>query len=320
MSNDTPDLSRWSRRPRGEPNLCDYQHHNRHAYETDRRVTGAHRRAVHSPSTCLLVKYEMLMSERDANATVRRYSMMADASPLPSVFVAVDTPDVGKAQALLKQVCVAGVGVKLGLEFFSANGSQGVKAVQEAAPGVPLFLDLKFHDIPNTVAGAVKSVVPLGLTIINVHASGGAPMMRAAVQAAEEAARAAGVPRPLVIAVTVLTSMDEIDLKAVGQSVPADEQVIRLASLAKECGMDGVVCSAREIGLIRQACGPDFVLVVPGIRPAGSAQGDQKRVMTPADAMRAGATSLVVGRPITSSDDPSSAAQAIVNECKLSSK
>ena len=139
-------------------------------------------------------------------------------------------------------------------------------------------------------------------------------MMKAAAAAAAEEAKRAGVPKPTMLAVTVLTSMDDSDLSAVGQTPPAREQVVRLAKLAQECGMDGVVCSAEEISAIRQACGKEFVLVVPGIRPAGSAQGDQKRVMTPSEAMAAGATSLVVGRPITTADNPAQAAQAIVAE------
>ena len=234
---------------------------------------------------------------------------------LPAVFAAVDTPDLAAAEKLAAQLASSsGLGIKLGLEFFCANGGTGVSRVAAAAPGAAIFLDLKFHDIPNTVAGAVRAVVPLQPTIINVHAAGGPAMMRAAVAAATEAAQAHGVAKPTVIAVTVLTSLDDTDLQAVGQVGPAADQVVRLAKLAQECGMDGVVCSSHEIGAIRAACGPSFVLVVPGIRPAGGAVGDQKRVMTPADAMRAGASSLVVGRPITQADDPARAAQEIVGE------
>ena len=249
---------------------------------------------------------------------------MADT---PKVFAAVDTPDVEAAKRLAATLHGAGCGIKLGLEFYSANGGAGVTAVMGAASGddnrresrPALFLDLKFHDIPNTVAGAIRAVVPLRPTIVNVHAAGGPAMMRAAVAAASEAAEKHGVPRPRVIAVTVLTSMDDDDLSAVGQATPAEAQVVRLAKLAQSCGMDGVVCSACEIAPIRAACGPEFALVVPGIRPAGSAQGDQKRVMTPRDAMGAGATSLVVGRPITTADDPAAAARAIVAEAEMPS-
>ena len=234
--------------------------------------------------------------------------------PLPAVFVAIDTPNLAAACELVGSLHMPDLGVKLGLEFFSAHGSAGVRSVMEAAGGAALFLDLKFHDIPNTVAGAIRATTGLGPALLNVHAGGGPAMMRAAVAAAAEEAQRAGVPKPTLLAVTVLTSMDDSDLTAVGQTPPAREQVVRLAKLAQECGMDGVVCSSHEIGAIRAACGPSFVLVVPGIRPAGGAVGDQKRVMTPADAMRAGASSLVVGRPITQADDPARAAQEIVGE------
>ncbi len=185
---------------------------------------------------------------------------------------------------------------------------------------IPIFLDLKFHDIPNTVAGAIRAVVPLAPAVVNVHASGGPTMMRAAAAAATEAAAKAGVARPAVLAVTVLTSMDESDLSAVGQTGAPEEQVVRLAKLAQECGMDGVVCSAREIAPIRAACGADFLLVVPGIRPAGSQQGDQKRVLTPAEAVKAGASSLVVGRPITQAAEPRQAAAAILEEANAAAQ
>jgi len=191
--------------------------------------------------------------------------------------------------------------------------------VQAAAPSVPIFLDLKFHDIPNTVAGVVRSVTPLAPTLFTVHASGGEAMLRAAVQAASEQAAALGVARPMVLAVTVLTSMDDGDLTAVGQSPPAEQQVVRLATLAKSCGVDGVVCSAREIAPIRAALGSDFILVVPGIRPAGGVVGDQKRVVTPAVAMEAGASCLVVGRPITQAEQPLQAAHAILDEINTAS-
>ena len=235
------------------------------------------------------------------------------AAPLPRVFAAVDTPDVEAAKRLAAQIALPDLGIKLGLEFFGANGAAGVRAVSSAT-SAPIFLDLKFHDIPNTVAGVVRTVVPLRPSIINVHAGGGPAMMRAAADAAAEAAAKLGVPRPRVLAVTVLTSLDESDLEAVGQCTPVAEQVVRLAALAQQCGMDGVVCSAREIAPIRERCGDDFLLVVPGIRPAGGELGDQKRIMTPAEAMSAGATSLVVGRPITKAEDPADAARAIVEE------
>mmetsp|Transcript_34182 Transcript_34182/g.113151 ORF Transcript_34182/g.113151 Transcript_34182/m.113151 type:complete len:243 (-) Transcript_34182:269-997(-) len=232
------------------------------------------------------------------------------------VFVAVDTPDLEAATSMVGSLQMPGLGVKLGLEFFCAHGAAGVRSVVEAAGSAPLFLDLKFHDIPNTVAGAVRATVGLGAALLNVHAGGGPEMMRAAAAAAAEEAERLGVPRPAMLAVTVLTSLDDADLVAVGQAPPVREQVVRLAKLAKECGMDGVVCSAAEISAIREACGPTFQLVVPGIRPAGAAVGDQKRVMTPAQAMAAGATSLVVGRPITRADEPRAAAEAVVAEAR----
>ncbi|MDH3701313.1 MAG: orotidine-5'-phosphate decarboxylase [Alphaproteobacteria bacterium] len=228
------------------------------------------------------------------------------------VFVALDTPDIAQAVDLATQVADAVGGIKLGLEFVNANGPEGIRKIAEC--GLPVFLDLKFHDIPNTVAGAIRAVIPLAPRILNVHAGGGAAMMTAARDAADAAARAHGVAKPLVIAVTVLTSLDGDDLTAVGQIGPAATQARRLAVLARDCGLDGVVCSAREARDIRAACGPDFTLVVPGIRPSWSASDDQKRVASPAEAMRDGATYLVIGRPITEAPDPADAARRIVAE------
>jgi len=203
-------------------------------------------------------------------------------------------------------------GIKLGLEFFNAHGPSGVADV--AGGRGDLFLDLKYHDIPNTVAGAVRAATALRPMILNVHAGGGRAMMRAALEAAQGESARLGIPRPKVIAVTVLTSMDESDLDDVGQQGPAADQVVRLARLTRDCGLDGVVCSPREITAIRDACGPDFLLVVPGIRPAGSAAGDQKRVMTPRQAIDAGADWLVIGRPITGAPDPAAVAAEIAGE------
>ena len=246
---------------------------------------------------------------------LKRSKPTAAPEELPAVFVAVDTPDLSKAKATAAALNLPGIGIKLGLEFFAAHGADGVRAVMEAAgESALLFLDLKFHDIPNTVAGAIRATTGLCPVLLNVHAGGGPAMMRAAAKAAADEAERLGVPKPKMLAVTVLTSMDDSDLTAVGQKPPAREQVVRLAKLSQQCGMDGVVCSAEEIAAIRAACGPTFALVVPGIRPAGAAQGDQKRVMTPAEAMKAGATSLVVGRPITTAAVPSEAAAAIVAE------
>jgi orotidine-5'-phosphate decarboxylase len=231
------------------------------------------------------------------------------------ILVAIDTPDIDRARDLARRVGDAAGGIKLGLEFFNANGPEGVREV--AADQDNLFLDLKYHDIPNTVAGAVRAAVRLRPAILNVHAAGGPAMMRAARQAAAEEAADLGVKRPLVIAVTVLTSLDDADLESVGQAGPVADQVIRLAALARECGLDGVVCSPREIVSVRAACGPGFTLVVPGIRSADAAKGDQKRVMTPAEALAAGADWLVIGRPITGAPDPAEAARAVAAELAL---
>ena len=228
------------------------------------------------------------------------------------VFVALDTPDIAQAVDLAAQVADAVGGLKLGLEFVNANGPDGIQTIAEC--GLPIFLDLKFHDIPNTVAGAIRAVIPLAPRILNVHAGGGAAMMTAARDAADAAARAHGVAKPLVIAVTVLTSLDADDLATVGQKGPAAVQARRLALLARDCGLDGVVCSAREVRDIRAACGPDFTLVVPGIRPSWSTSDDQKRVAGPAEAVRDGANYLVIGRPITEAPDPADAARRIVAE------
>ncbi|MBL6939672.1 MAG: orotidine-5'-phosphate decarboxylase [Alphaproteobacteria bacterium] len=223
------------------------------------------------------------------------------------VFVALDTPDLDKALELGRSLKDYVGGLKIGLEFITAHGPEGVRAV--VAIGLPVFADVKFHDIPNTVAAASRELARLGATIFNIHVSGGEVMMREAVAGAR-----AVDPRVMVVGVTVLTSIDNDILGAVGQRGPAAEQVVRLARLAKHAGLDGVVCSAQEIAAIRSACGPDFLLVTPGIRPAGAALADQRRVMTPAEAQRAGSDIMVIGRPITGAADPVAAARAIAAE------
>lgn len=223
------------------------------------------------------------------------------------VFVALDTPDLAKALAIANAVKPYVGGLKVGFEFMTALGPDAVRAI--VATGLPVFTDTKFHDIPNTVGAAAREIAKLGAAIFNVHASGGEAMLRAAVGEARSVN-----PKMKIIAVTVLTSLDDSDLEVVGQRGPAADQVVRLAKLTKACGLDGVVCSSKEIGVIRKACGPDFQLVVPGIRPAGADIGDQKRVMTPANAVRAGAHILVIGRPITGAADPAAAARAIAEE------
>jgi orotidine-5'-phosphate decarboxylase len=220
------------------------------------------------------------------------------------VYVALDTTDLDYALGLAERVRGHVGGLKLGLEFFSAHGPDGVRAFTDI--GLPIFLDLKFHDIPNTVAGACRAAASLGVSILNVHAGGGSAMLKAA----GEAARAVN-PKTKVIAVTVLTSLNEADLKAMGISGTPAEQVARLAQLTKANGLDGVVCSAHEIAPLRVALGKEFMLVVPGIRPAGADLNDQSRVMTPAEAYKAGADILVIGRPITAASDPAQAARDI---------
>jgi orotidine-5'-phosphate decarboxylase len=228
------------------------------------------------------------------------------------VYCAIDTVDIGLSARLIDGVRGAVGGIKLGLEFFTAHGPDLVRRL--VGRDTPLFLDLKLHDIPNTVAGAVRAVAPLAPTLLTIHSSGGPAMMRAARKAAEEVAAQLNVRRPKLLAVTVLTSLDQSDLDAVGIAHAPLQQVRRLAALAKDSGMDGVICSPLEIEALRGDCGGDFLLVVPGIRPAGSAVGDQKRVMTPGEAVGKGADYLVIGRPITEAASPRGAAEAIAQE------
>ncbi|WP_419798021.1 MAG: orotidine-5'-phosphate decarboxylase [Terasakiella sp.] len=222
------------------------------------------------------------------------------------IYVALDTTDVSYAVELAQKLKGLVGGMKVGKEFFTANGPQGVAAIRDV--GMPVFLDLKFHDIPNTVAGAIRAAKPIAPQIINVHAQGGPEMLKQAANAGRDA----GIP--LTIAVTILTALDQDDLSAIGVNDTIEDQVVRLAKLTQDNGLDGVVCSAKEIAPIRAACGPDFKLIVPGIRPAWAAKGDQKRVMAPRDAVIAGADILVIGRPITQADDPVEAAQKIAHE------
>jgi orotidine-5'-phosphate decarboxylase len=224
------------------------------------------------------------------------------------LFCALDVPTRADASRLAREIAGPGVGLKLGLEYFVAEGPEGVRAVAKDAP---LFLDLKLHDIPNTVAGAIRSACAVEPTLITVMASGGRAMMRAAADAAR---KAGGRKRPRIVAVTVLTSLDKADLIETGIEGSIADHALRLARLARESGLDGVVCSPHEVALLRGALGSDFLLIVPGVRPAGSAIGDQKRVMTPGDTLRAGADALVVGRPITQASDPATATRSILTE------
>jgi len=212
------------------------------------------------------------------------------------IFVAIDTPDLARAKQIAAAVRDHAGGVKLGLEFFSAQGPEGVRRIAEL--GLPIFLDLKFHDIPNTVAKAVEAIAPLEPAILTVHAAGGHEMMLAAKRSAP--------PTTKVVAVTLLTSLDSNDLSDLGiQRSPAD-QVARLAWTARDSGVDGIVCSGAEVAKAKAAW-PNGFFVVPGIRPAGDAAGDQKRVVTPAGALDSGASILVIGRPITDAPDPTRA-------------
>ena len=227
------------------------------------------------------------------------------------IAVALDASERSRILELARLVGPETGVLKVGLEAFCAHGPG---LVREVAAIAPVFLDLKLHDIPNTVGGAAAAAARTGASILNVHAGGGLEMMRAAGERAREAAAAAGLPVPRVIAVTVLTSLDAAALSAVGLAGTPREAALRLALLGREAGLDGVVCSPEEITAIRSACGPEFLLVVPGIRPAGSEAGDQKRIATPGAAARAGADLLVIGRPITGAPDPAGAARAIAAE------
>jgi len=227
--------------------------------------------------------------------------------------VALDTDTAEKALRLAEQLQGEVAGFKVGLELVNAAGMGlfgDLKAL--AGPDVKIFYDSKFHDIPNTVLGASRAAARRGVWMFNVHASGGSAMLRAAVQGAAEGAAQAGVPKPLVIAVSVLTSLSpEVLRDELSVTRPLSDQVVALARLAQDAGCDGLVASSHEIGAIRAACGPDFLLVIPGVRPAGVDAGDQKRVLTPGEAVRAGADYIVVGRPITAASNPALAARSI---------
>jgi orotidine-5'-phosphate decarboxylase len=232
--------------------------------------------------------------------------------PVDRLIVALDFPSAATALDLVDQLQGACRWFKVGMELYYAAGNSVIERLRDR--GFEVFLDLKLHDIPNTVAGAVHSVTGAGASLLTIHAGGGERMMRAAV----EAATAPNAPR--LLAVTVLTSMDAADLSAIGVTAApgsvgiAQAQVLRLARLARTAGIDGLVCSAEEVAAVREVMGPDALLVVPGIRPAGAAVGDQSRVATPAQAIARGASMLVVGRPITQAADPAAAAAEILAE------
>jgi len=231
------------------------------------------------------------------------------------VIVALDVPTLSEATELARRLSPHLAAAKIGSQLFTAEGPRAVQAIRDV--GLRVFLDLKFHDIPNTVAGAVTAARNLGVWMLNVHASGGPAMLAAAAKAASATD---GEERPLVLGVTILTSLDEAGLRAtLGTTRTLGEQVIHLSLEAKAAGLDGVVASPHEITDIRQACGPGFLIVTPGVRPAGvggAGLDDQRRVLTPGEAIRAGADYVVVGRPILAAKDPVEAAGRIAAECR----
>ena len=229
------------------------------------------------------------------------------------LIVALDVENIAAANQLVTTLSDEVTWFKIGKQLFTAVGPASVKLLLEAKKNI--FLDLKFHDIPNTIAGAVGSATKIGANIINMHASGGLEMMRAAAEVAEKQASELGIPKPTLLGVTILTSVDETTFQRdFGTRRKLKDQVAYLAELSQRAGLDGVVASPLEIGLIRKVCGDDFVIVTPGVRPAWAASNDQQRVMTPAEAIDAGADYIVVGRPITAADNSRQAARTILQE------
>jgi len=236
---------------------------------------------------------------------------MSGTNPAERIIIALDVKNKTEALDLARRLPRA-VLFKVGLELFTAEGPELLRELGREGKG--LFLDLKLHDIPNTVAQAVRSGARHGVRMMTLHASGGSEMMARAAEAAAETASREGVPRPLLLGVTVLTSLADADLAALGLAASARDQVVRLARLAEGAGLDGVVSSAKEIEAVRAETRKDFQVVTPGIRPAWAAADDQKRVMTPAEAVRLGADRLVIGRPVTRADDPQRAFDRILEE------
>ena len=241
------------------------------------------------------------------NSRERIHSAAKDRLAQDRLIVALDVPTAAQARELTSQLSGICRWIKVGLELYLAAGTAIVEEL--ATQGFSIFLDLKFHDIPNTVAGAVRSAASMGASLLTIHAAGGPAMLSAAAEAA-----AASPNPPHLLAVTVLTSMDRQQLAAIGIEVSPADQVLRLARMATASGVHGLVCSAEEVRLLRQELGAAMQLVVPGIRPAGAEVGDQKRIATPSVAIRDGASNLVVGRPITRAGNPAQAAQAILDE------
>jgi len=232
--------------------------------------------------------------------------------PKERLIIALDVDTEAKAVALVEKLKTLVSVFKIGFELFSSCGPSIVQAVTKR--GCKVFLDLKFHDIPNTVSKAALSVMKLGVFMFNVHALGGYDMMKKTADSVKAEAERLKIERPKVIAVTILTSMDENALKNAGISDSMNEEVLRLASTAKDAGLDGVVASPQETALVREKLGGDFLIVTPGVRPSWAAAGDQKRIATPKDAIRDGASFIVVGRPVTEAKDPAEAVRKILAE------
>lgn len=241
---------------------------------------------------------------------VRKHGSMRER-----LIVALDVDTLEQATELVRQLAGEVGMFKIGKQLFTHAGPQAVRQIQEL--GGEVFLDLKFHDIPNTVAKAAIEATRLGVKMFNVHASGSLEMMRMTVKEAKRVCRQQKLRKPIMLAVTVLTSLNQDDLSRVGVERKVADQVVRLALLTKEAGMDGVVASPHEVADIREACGRRFIIVTPGIRPADSNRNDQQRVMTPRDAVRGGVDYIVVGRPIIEAKDPVAAARAIVADMQL---
>lgn len=232
--------------------------------------------------------------------------------PRERLIFALDVEHFGEAQRLVG-LLRGHIGLfKVGKQIFTHAGPKVIDMIRRK--GEHVFLDLKFHDIPNTVAKAGEEAAKLGASMFTVHSMGGYEMMKRAVESSRNVAKQLNVPKPLILAVTILTSMDQATLEEVGIQTPLEDQVIRLAALAKKAGVSGVIASPREISLIRKHCGPDFLIVTPGVRPVSATKDDQKRTLTPGEAVRAGADYIVVGRPIKDAEDPVKAADEIVRE------